>query len=69
MCVYIYVYIYIYIYIHTYSHTHTHTNMQGPNLCLLHWQVGSLPLSYQGSTNVIGGLHISLLTSASILSR
>jgi len=25
---------------------------QGPNLCLLHWQMDSLPLSYQGSPEI-----------------
>ena len=48
---------------HTRTHRHTHTRTywlscsmvcgifsdQGSNLCLLHWQVVSLPLSHQGS--------------------
>ena len=50
---------------------------QGSNLCLLHWKVGSLPLSYQGSPphiyypkiNWYSRSFVNLLSSVQLLSH
>ena len=40
---------------------------QGLNLCLLHWQVDSLPLSHQGSNGVLF-LRLPLVTGGGLVS-
>ena len=42
---------------------------QGPDLCLLHWQVDSLPLSHQGSTtySFLMYIYVTALHSMQIL--